>query len=139
MPNCPTLLVTVLAVLSLSGCVNQRLESLPVVQAVAPVAVEVKQPLQIATWSPTKYNGRYLAMTDGYLTVFNNCLALTRDSKEVTTKDNTYLLVLADTSLSWDANKEVLTFEGKPYKVGDGLYLAVVCLLILMADSQGKI
>ena len=123
MPSFPTLPVTVLAVLSLSGCVTQRLENLPVVQAVAPVAVEVKQPLRIATWSPTKYNGRYLAMTDGYLTVFNNCLALTRDSKEATTKDNTYLLVLADTSFSWDANKEVLTFEGKPYKIGDELYL----------------
>ena len=66
MPNFPTLAVTVLAVLSLSGCVTQRLENLPVVQAVAPVAVEVKQPLQIATWSPTKYNGRFTGMGLGY-------------------------------------------------------------------------
>lgn len=115
--------ITVLALISVSGCTHQMLEKQPIVQAVKPVAVEVKQPLKIATWSPNKYNGRYMAMTDGYLTVFNNCLALTRDSKEVTTKDNTYLLVLADTSFSWDANKEVLTFEGKPYKVGDELYL----------------
>ena len=123
MPIFPTLLVAVLGVLSLSGCVTQRLENLPVVQAVAPVAVEANQPLQIATWSPTKYDGRFTGMGLGYLTVVNNCLAMARDSKEVTTKDNTYLLVLADTSFSWDAEKEILTFEGKTYKIGDELYL----------------
>lgn len=82
-----------------------------------------KIPLQIATWSPTKYNGRLTAMTAGYLTVINNCLALTRDSDEVPTKDNSLLLVLADTSFSWDAAQEVLLFEGKPYKISDELYL----------------
>ena len=83
----------------------------------------VKQPLQIATWSPTKYNGRFTAMGFGYLTKFENCLAMTRDSKGPTTKDNTYLLVLADTSFSWDADKEILLFEGKSYKIGDEFYL----------------
>ena len=139
MPSFPTLLIAVLAVLSLSGCVTQRLENLPVVQAVVPVAVEAKQPLQIATWSPTKYNGRYLAMTDGYLTVFNNCLALTRDNKEVTTKENAYLLVLADTSFSWDANKECKYPILNTTSLEMSFILAVVCLLILMADSQGNI
>ena len=62
-------------------------------------------------------------MVSGYLTVVNNCLALTRDSEELTTKDNTYLLVLADDSFSWDVDKEILLFEGKPYKIGDELYL----------------
>ena len=41
--------------------------------------IPAKTPLQIATWSPTKYDGRFTAMTAGYLTVINNCLALTRD------------------------------------------------------------
>ncbi|TXD97567.1 hypothetical protein ES754_00845 [Psychrobacter frigidicola] len=123
MSNRPILLTAVLALISVSGCTHQMLEKLPIVQAVEPVAVVVKQPLQIATWSPTKYNGRFTAMGFGYLTVVNNCLAMARDSKEVTTKDNTYLLVLADTSFSWNADKEILTFEGKPYKVGDELYL----------------
>ncbi|WP_201543762.1 hypothetical protein [Psychrobacter immobilis] len=83
----------------------------------------VEPPLQIATWSPTKYNGRFNAMGFGYLTKFENCLAMTRDSREPTTKDNTYLLVLADTSFSWDADKEILLFEEKSYKIGDELYL----------------
>ena len=90
---------------------------------VASEPVAVKTPLQIATWSPTKYNGRFTAMTAGYLTVINNCLALTRDNDEVPTKDNSLLLVLADTSFSWDDAQEVLIFEGKPYKIGDELYL----------------
>lgn len=95
------------------------LASVPIVSQ--PLVVE--SPLQIATWSPTKYHGRFTAMVSGYLTVVNNCLALTRDSKELTTKDNTYLLVLADGSFSWDVDKETLLFEGKPYKIGDELYL----------------
>ena len=114
------------AVLSLSGCVSQELEKPVSVLASVPIVSQplvVEPPLQIATWSPTKYNGRFTAMVSGYLTVVNNCLALTRDSKELTTKDNTYLLVLADTSFSWDADKEILLFEGKPYKIGDELYL----------------
>ena len=116
-------LIMVLVLISVSGCTHQMLEKQPIVQAVKPVAVEVKQPLQIATWSPTKYNGRFTAMGLGYLSVVNNCLAMARDSKEVTTKDNTYLLVLADNSFSWDSEKEILTFEGKTYKIGDELYL----------------
>lgn len=82
-----------------------------------------KIPLQIATWSPAETDGRFTAMTAGYLTVINNCLALTRDGDEVPTKDNSLLLVLADTSFSWDTAQEVLLFEGKPYKIGDELYL----------------
>ncbi len=85
--------------------------------------VPAKTPLQIATWSPTKYDGRFTAMTAGYLTVINNCLVLTRDNEEVMTQDNTLLLVLANTSFSWDADKEILLFEGKSYKIGDELYL----------------
>ncbi len=54
----------------------------------------------------------------------DNCLALARDNEEVTTKDNTYLLALEDTSFSWDAATEILTFEEKPYKIGDELYLS---------------
>ncbi|MGP5337934.1 hypothetical protein [Psychrobacter maritimus] len=95
------------------------LASVPIVSQ--PLVVE--PPLQIATWSPNKTDGRYMALVSGYLTVVNNCLALTRDSKELTTKDNTYLLVLADDSFSWDVDKEILLFEGKPYKIGDELYL----------------
>lgn len=53
----------------------------------------------------------------------DNCLALARNTEEVTTKDNTYLLALEDTSFSWDADTEILTFEEKPYKIGDELYL----------------
>lgn len=117
-----------LAVLSLSGCVNQIVENASV-QGDLPVAVVASQPiivetpLQIVTWSPTKTDGRFVAMTAGYLTKFNNCLALTRDNEEVMTQDNTLLLVLADTSFLWDADKEILLFEGKPYKIGDELYL----------------
>ena len=118
-----------LAIFSLSGCTTYRVEKPPIVQVEVPATIAVSEPiaakpsLQIATWSPHKTDGRYMAMVSGYLTTFNNCLALTRDSQEVMTKDNTYLLVLADTSFSWDAAKEVLLFEGKPYKVGDELYL----------------
>ena len=93
------------------------------VKAVVPVAVEVTQPLQIATWSPTKYNGRFTGMGLGYLTVVNNSLTMTMDNEGTITESNTYLLVLADTSFSWNAAKEILTFEGKPYKIGDELYL----------------
>lgn len=118
-----------LAIFSLSGCTTYRAEKLPIVQIemaemiVVNEPMPAKTPLQIATWSPTKYNGRFTAMTAGYLTVINNCLALTRDSDEVPTKDNSLLLVLADTSFSWDDAQEVLLFEGKPYKIGDELYL----------------
>lgn len=120
--------VSIFAVLSLSGCANQIVESAPVqedlpVAVVASQPIIVETPLQIATWSPAKTDGRYMAMTAGYLTKFNNCLALTRDNEEVMTQDNTLLLVLADTSFLWDADKEILLFEGKPYKIGDELYL----------------
>lgn len=123
MPKYFILLTTVSALILVSGCAHQILEKPPIVQSFEPMAFEVKQRLQIATWSPTKYNGRFTAMGLGYLTVVNHCLAMTRDSKEVTTKDNTYLLVLADTSFLWDADKETLLFEGKQYKIGDELYL----------------
>ena len=114
------------AVLSLSGCVSQELEKPVSVLASVPIVSQplvVEPPLQIATWSPNKTDGRYMALVSGYLTVVNNCLALTRDSEELTTKDNTYLLVLADDSFSWDVDKKILLFEGKPYKIGDELYL----------------
>ena len=118
-----------LAIFSLPSCTTNRVDRTPTVQVemsemtVISEPVPAKPNLQIATWSPTKYDGRFMAMTTGYLTVVNNCLALTRDSDEVTTKDNTLLLVLADTSFSWDAAQEVLLFEEKPYKIGDELYL----------------
>lgn len=118
-----------LAIVTLSACTNYRAEKLPIVKVEMPEMIVVSEPvpaktsLQIATWSPTEYNGRFTAMTAGYLTVINNCLALTRDSDEVSTKDNSLLLVLADTSFSWDTAQEVLLFEGKPYKIGDALYL----------------
>lgn len=120
--------IPVLAILSLSGCVSQIVES-PSVQentslvVVASQPMIVKQPLKIATWSPAKTDGRFVAMTSGYLTKFNNCLALTRDSEELLTNDNTLLLVLADTSFSWNADEEILLFEGKPYRIGEELYL----------------
>ena len=116
-------LITVLALISVSGCTHQMLEKQPIVQAVKPVAVEVRQPLKIATWSPTKYDGRFTGMGLGYLTVFNNCLTMTMGNEGTITESNTYLLVLADNSFSWNAAKEILTFEGKPYKIGDELYL----------------
>jgi hypothetical protein len=118
-----------LAALLLSGCVSQQLEKPEFIQGSVPKTIEssqplvVEPPLQIATWSPTKYNGRFTAMGLGYLTKFNNCLTLTMDTKGLPTKDNTLLLVLADTSFSWDAAKEMLLFEGKPYTIGDELYL----------------
>lgn len=129
MSNYLCVFVSMLASLLLSGCVSQQLQKPEFIQGSVPEIIPaseplvVESPLQIATWSPNITDGRYVAMTAGYLTKFNNCLALTRDSEEVTTKDNTYLLVLADTSFSWNADKEVLLFEGKPYKIGDELYL----------------
>ena len=87
-------LITVLALISVSGCTQKQ----PIVQAVKPVAVEVKQPLKIATWSPTKYDGRFTGMGLGYLTVFNNCLTMTMGNEGTITESNTYLLVLADNS-----------------------------------------
>lgn len=62
-------------------------------------------------------------MGSGYLTIENNCLAMINDRKELPTKDDTYLLVLADTSFSWNADEETLLFEGKTYKIGDTIYL----------------
>lgn len=61
-------------------------------------------------------------MGSGYLAVVNNCLAISRDN-EVTTKNNTCLLVLADTFFSQDADTDTLIFEEKSYKIGDELYL----------------
>lgn len=78
-------------------------------------------------------------MTAGYLTVVNNCLALTKDSDEVMTKDNTLLLVLADTSFSWDAAKEVLLFEGKKYKFGDELYLGGAAFIYPNANITDQV
>ena len=121
--------ICILAMSSLSSCIAPNVEKPSIVQVkvtekiAASQPLAAKLPLQIATWSPNKTDGRFTAMVSGYLTVVNNCLALTRDSTEVTTKDNTYLLVLADTSFSWDADKEILLFEGKPYHIGDELYL----------------
>ena len=118
-----------LAVFSLQGCTTNRVDSPATVQVEMPEMTVISEPvlakpnLQIATWSPDKTDGRFVAMTAGYLTKFNNCLALTRDSDEIPTQDNTLLLVLADTSFSWDAAQEVLLFEKKPYKIGDELYL----------------
>lgn len=65
-------------------------------------------------------------MGSGYLTVVKNCLAISRDSKEVTTKNNTYLLgrLPADTSFVWDADTETLTFEEKSYKIADEFHLS---------------
>ncbi|MGP4864382.1 hypothetical protein ACTXGK_09340 [Psychrobacter sp. T6-5] len=129
MSNYLSFLISMSAIFSLSGCATNRVDRPPIVQVDTPemiVASELmpaRTPLQIATWSPDKTDGRFVAMTAGYLTKFNNCLALTRDSDEVPTKDNSLLLVLADTSFSWDAAGEVLLFEGKPYKIGDELYL----------------
>ncbi|GAB3235054.1 MULTISPECIES: hypothetical protein [Psychrobacter] len=101
--------------------------------------VPAKTPLQIATWSPTKYDGRFTAMTAGYLTVINNCLALTRDNEEVMTQDNTLLLVLANTSFSWEADKEIILFEGKSYKIGDELYLGGVAFTYPNANITDQI
>lgn len=115
-------------VILISGCANQTLKKPKIIydNAVIDNKSEVKKndkPLQIATWSPTKYDGRFTGMGFGYLTTFGNCLTMTMESKEIITKDNTYLLVLADNSFSWDAAKEVLLFQGKPYKIGDEIYL----------------
>ncbi|MGP5209384.1 hypothetical protein ACTXJ5_01195 [Psychrobacter alimentarius] len=129
MSNYLNFLISMLAIFSLSGCTTYRVEKPPIVQVDMPQMTVVSEPmpakptLQIATWSPAKTDGRFVAMTAGYLTKFNNCLALTRDNEEVMTQDNTLLLVLADTSFSWNADKEILLFEGKSYKIGDELYL----------------
>ena len=117
------------AIVSLSGCITHKVEKPPSVQVEMPEMTVVSEPvpartpLKIATWSPTKYDGRFTGMGFGYLTTFGNCLTMTMEGKEVITKDNTYLLVLADNSFSWDAAQEVLLFEGKSYKIGDEIYL----------------
>ena len=76
------------AIFSLSGCVTNRVDRPPIVQVDIPEMTVVSEPmpakptLQIATWSPAKTDGRFVAMTAGYLTKFNNCLALTREMKK---------------------------------------------------------
>ncbi len=90
-------------VIIISGCTNQTLKNPQITydnvsMDTIPELEESNKPLQIATWSPTKYNGRYTAMVSGYLVKFNNCLALSRNAEELTTKDNAYLLVLSDDS-----------------------------------------
>lgn len=85
LPDHPLLLTALLALLLLSGRATQSLENLQVVHTDIPVVIEVKQSLQIATWFPTKYDGRFTAIGSGYLAVVNNCLAISRDN-EVTTK-----------------------------------------------------
>ena len=65
-------------------------EKKSLVRANVPGVIEVKLPLQIAIWFPNKYDGRLTAITVGYLTILNNCLALARDSRDVTTKDDNY-------------------------------------------------
>lgn len=121
-------LALVSLLMAVTGCASQALESSRNVRDNAVIRTESEpmkndQPLQIATWSPTKYDGRFTAMGSGYLTKFNNCLTMTMGSKEDITKNNTYLLVLADNAFSWDAAKEILLFEGKQYKIGDEIYL----------------
>ena len=116
-----------------SGCVSQALE-IPVetpkiVQTDVPEPTliiksePIKQPLQIATWSPTPQMGRFMAMNAGYLRSYQNCLVLTRDQDSLPTDENSLLPVLADKSFSWDEEEQTLVFEGKPYKLGDELYL----------------
>ena len=124
---------SVLGVLLVSGCVSQALETPletpTIVQTDAPEPASIikpepiKQPLQIATWSPTPQMGRFTAMNAGYLRAYQNCLVLTRDKDSLPTDENSLLLVLADTSFSWDEAEQTLVFEGKPYKLGDELYL----------------
>lgn len=123
MSRYPQLPLPILALVFASGCANQSLVMPKAVETVQPEVIKAKPPLQIATWSPNKYDGRLTAMTVGYLTVFNNCLALTLDNKARSTKENTYLLVLVDTSFVWDTDKARLQFEGKSYGIGDELYL----------------
>ncbi len=48
------------------------------------------------------------------------------------------MLVLADTSFSWDADKEVLLFEGKPYKSGDEVYLGGTVFTYPNANITGS-
>ena len=123
MPIYLSLFIAILAFVSVSGCANQMVIEPNVSHTQMPVIIEAKRPLQIATWSPTKYNGRFTAMGSGYLTIVNNCLAMTNDSVELPTKDDTYLMVLADNSFSWDEDNETLLFEGKTYQIGDNIYL----------------
>ena len=133
MSNHLRLLGSVFVALLLSGCASQALET-PVetpkivqVQVPKPTLIikpePIKQPLQIATWSPTPQMGRLTAMNAGYLMAYQNCLVLTRDKDSLPTSENSLLLVLADTSFSWDEGERTLVFEGKPYKLGDELYL----------------
>lgn len=133
MSNHLSLFGSVFVALLLSGCVSQALE-IPVetpkiVQTDVPEPTliiksePIKQPLQIATWSPTPQMGRFTAMNAGYLRSYQNCLVLTRDKDSAPTDENSLLLVLADTSFSWDEGERTLVFEGKPYKLGDELYL----------------
>lgn len=129
MTNYLSSLGSVLAVLLLAGCTSQSIESPTVVQTQIIELTRIiesepiKQPLQIATWSPTASMGRLTAMNFGYLKSYHNCLVLTDDKDSLPTADNSLLLVLADTSFSWDDENQILTFEGKPYKIGDELYL----------------
>ena len=124
---------SVLVALLVSGCASQALEGPLEIPAVAQIEVieptpiikpePIKQPLQIATWSPTPQMGRFTAMNAGYLRAYQNCLVLTRDKDSLPTDENSLLLVLADTSFSWDEAEQTLVFEDKPYKLGDELYL----------------
>lgn len=133
MSNYLSLLGSVLVALLVSGCASQALETPLETSAIVQTDVPepapiikpepIKQPLQIATWSPTPQMGRFTAMNAGYLQSYQNCLVLTRDKDSLPTDENSLLLVLADTSFSWDEEKQTLVFEGKPYKLGDELYL----------------
>lgn len=133
MSNHLRLLGSVFVALLLSGCVSQvietsieppkvmqtnELETVPIIKP-----EPIKQPLQIATWSPTPQMGRLTAMNAGYLRSYRNCLVLTDGKDSLPTHENSLLLVLADTSFSWDEGERTLVFEGKPYKLGDELYL----------------
>ena len=133
MSNYLSLLGSVLVALLVSGCASQALETPLETSAIVQTDVPepapiikpepIKQPLQIATWSPTPQMGRFTAMNAGYLQSYQNCLVLTRDEDSLPTDENSLLLVLADTSFSWDEEKQTLVFEGKPYRLGDELYL----------------
>lgn len=124
---------SLLVALLVSGCASQALETPLETPAIVQTDVPepapiikpepIKQPLQIATWSPTPQMGRFTAMNAGYLRAYQNCLVLTRDKDSLPTDENSLLLVLADTSFSWDEEKQTLVFEDKPYKLGDELYL----------------
>ena len=133
MSNYLRLFGSLLVALLVSGCASQALETPLETPAILQIEVPepapiikpepIKQPLQIATWSPTPQMGKLTAMNAGYLRAYQNCLVLTRDKDSLLTDENSLLLVLADTSFSWDEEKQTLVFEGKPYKLGDELYL----------------